>query len=422
MKLETGISNRAALLSKAQYYILLLIIFLLPFSRLAIPPLIVLFVAIWLVSGNLKEKLTGVFKNKIGILLVSFYLLHLLGMFYTSTYNEGWFDLEVKFSLVLFPLLIFGSPVFFKNNFFSFLWCFVLGNLVASLICLFYGIYQSVFAGRSFPTYYEISLFLHTSYAAMYVSFAMSILIFFLFINKIPNLKYKNLPFSNLLIFFATVTIFCVMIYLYSSRAGFVSGIIVLLFAVVYYLFQKKVKWYLILFAGIGIAGILFQIVKQNPRFEVLAHFFKNPQNINYQSKENAVIRYLIDLEAMELIRENYLFGVGTGDVKSALMERYKTKNFTEAWQDKLNVHNQYLETFVGLGIIGFLTLIIMTGLPFYMGWKQKNILLMLFSIIIFINFMFDSMFNMQFGVVFYSFFNSLLLVNVIESSTKTMN
>ena len=101
--------------------------------------------------------------------------------------------------------------------------------------------------------------------------------------------------------------------------------------------------------------------------------------------------------------------GVGTGDVKDVLLQKYQEKGITNAYLLRLNAHNQYLQTTIALGILGLLVVLGCLFLPLYEALRQKNILVFLFILIVAFNLLVESMFERQAGIVFYSFFNALL-------------
>ena len=119
--------------------------------------------------------------------------------------------------------------------------------------------------------------------------------------------------------------------------------------------------------------------------------------------------RLLIWWYSFEITNDNLLFGVGTGDVKDKLLDKYREKQMYNALGLKLNAHNQYLETTLALGVIGLIVLLLILVLPAMYGMERKHYLLLIFLILIAFNFLFESMLETQAGVVFYAFFNAYL-------------
>ena len=63
--------------------------------------------AVWLFMGDpVREKLRRLFHNPIAWVVLSVYLMHLVGLLYTSNFGYAFLDLKLKLPLVVFPLLL----------------------------------------------------------------------------------------------------------------------------------------------------------------------------------------------------------------------------------------------------------------------------------------------------------------------------
>jgi O-antigen ligase len=113
---------------------------------------------------------------------------------------------------------------------------------------------------------------------------------------------------------------------------------------------------------------------------------------------------------SVKLLKDNYRFGMGNGDVRDALSEKYFELGYEKPAMLRLNSHNQYLETFLTIGIPGFITLLIMLFAPVLFSKGPYDFLIKTFIFIIAVNFLFESMLNTQAGVIFFFFFYSLLI------------
>jgi O-antigen ligase len=89
----------------------------------------------------------------------------------------------------------------------------------------------------------------------------------------------------------------------------------------------------------------------------------------------------------------------------------YTDKNIVYALNPLINVHNQFIETYLGLGLFGLSCLIIMLFSLLYYGIRNKYLLPIMFAVIIFFNFNFESMLNTQAGVFFFAFFFCLSFI-----------
>jgi O-antigen ligase len=134
-----------------------------------------------------------------------------------------------------------------------------------------------------------------------------------------------------------------------------------------------------------------------------------NADNIDKTSSESNAVRILVWRAASQAFAESGLWGYGTGDVKDELFSRYEQNGYSGALEHKLNAHNQFLQTGIALGWIGFLLLLLTIILPLLTCWKQKNFLFVGFIVMIGINLLTESMLEAEAGVIFIAFFQSLL-------------
>ena len=134
-----------------------------------------------------------------------------------------------------------------------------------------------------------------------------------------------------------------------------------------------------------------------------------NKNDVN--TADGTVQRMEIWKISLEIIKENFLIGVGTGDVKDELLKHYEEKGMSFAKHYNLNAHGQYFQTFITLGFFGFISLILLFIIPFFQSFKNRNIIYFSFLVIVAFNILVESMFENQAGVVFYTFFNSFLFL-----------
>jgi O-antigen ligase len=120
------------------------------------------------------------------------------------------------------------------------------------------------------------------------------------------------------------------------------------------------------------------------------------------------------------IIKDNCIAGVGTGDVKDELKLKYLEYNLTDAYSQDLNVHNQFLETFMGVGLLSFLVLLLMLFAPVIIALKRGDLLSASFFIIFIVLMLVESTFNSQAGVVFFVFFYCLIVTNLKARITCT--
>ena len=112
----------------------------------------------------------------------------------------------------------------------------------------------------------------------------------------------------------------------------------------------------------------------------------------------------MINLSSLEIIKENPILGVGTGDYLNALLREYDKYNFIAGKKESFNGHNQYLEDYVKVGLLGFITLIVLIIVILKTATKRKSFMLYCAFAIAFMC-LFESFFDRHHGTVFIAFF-----------------
>jgi len=106
-------------LKKAIVVLLVLVAFTLPFKeKLLVNLFIVLSFVAWLFTNPFKKLFTKTKNTSVFLAIFIFYLLHLIGLIYTDNIQEGLFSLEIKISMLIFPLLFYTEVFSAKQNHF----------------------------------------------------------------------------------------------------------------------------------------------------------------------------------------------------------------------------------------------------------------------------------------------------------------
>ncbi|MBK7408542.1 MAG: O-antigen ligase family protein [Saprospirales bacterium] len=121
---------------------------------------------------------------------------------------------------------------------------------------------------------------------------------------------------------------------------------------------------------------------------------------------------------AGSLIAQHPLLGVGTGDFTEKLYETYRSKAYLTPLKDKLNAHNQYLQTAATIGSPAAFFWILCLAWPFAWAWKEKKSRFLWFLVLFALSNLTESMLETQRGTMFYGFFNSLFLAEILKDKT----
>lgn len=376
-------------------------------------PLVIMVMGInWLVSGIWLKTIPRLCSEKWRIqtlLFAALYLLYLAGMLYSTDFNYGWFDLQVKLSLLIFPLIFSTSDltVFTASRIRLLFGAFIAGIIAGSVMLLFHTLVVNVRWGVPDPWYYtSLAWFFHPTYLAMYYCFGMAILL--LYIGSDAS---KNSFILTLLLCLCALYLE-ILIFLLSSKAGvMVLALVQILFLLL--LLHKKTPLYRVVYIFMFLAIVFVVNSRMFPkgfsRFSTADKMISDSRTLATNPEDGTVARMEIWKISADLIRQHFLFGVGTGDVKDVLMESYREHQLYPVYKKKLNAHNQYIQTFLTLGVTGFLLLLAILFKPAWHHLRKGNFLYVAFIVIFAVNLLFESMLEIQAGVVFYAFFNALI-------------
>jgi O-antigen ligase len=130
-------------------------------------------------------------------------------------------------------------------------------------------------------------------------------------------------------------------------------------------------------------------------------------------------IRQAIWTCSMDVVKSNWLFGVGAGDVHQHLQKSYKDHNFEFAYKyNNYNAHNLFIETVIAVGMIGLLLVFMILGRLITLAIKQKNLVFFTFSISFTLLSLMESSFNVHRGIVFFALF-ACLFQNSFRAQSK---
>ncbi len=114
---------------------------------------------------------------------------------------------------------------------------------------------------------------------------------------------------------------------------------------------------------------------------------------------------------AIHIIKNNFWFGIGTGDLSIEYNKAYKEIKSNLKEKNRLRAHNQFLTFFVTFGVFGFILAVFSMLYPAIQNKNMKNNLLLSgFIIIILISMLNEDTLETQAGVTFYIAFYTIFL------------
>lgn len=367
--------------------------------------------------------------SKTLLLPIAFYVLMILSLMWTRDFalSIAGLQKELPFLLVPFAFLVMPKLTMDQRN--RIIEIFSYGMVLYSLVYLAKALFRYTLTGDSAVFFYHelVTLDVNAIYISVFVSFAL-----FYFIN----LKIKT-DFIRIIIGFLTVIVF-----LLSSKSIILIDFLLI---IGYYSFFSKVKksirWLTVTLVSGFLFFSLFFVDQVRERFlleyetafvnntinEKIGNGTGNVYNVSIQQAWNdeqfqanqffpgTALRVYQFRIFTEMIRENgvFLTGFGLEASQEQIQKKAKQYNLYDGYGD-FNFHNQYTQTFAGLGFFGFLLLITMLGVTLKKAYKNKDFVHITFGITMIILFLTESFFCRQRGITFfiilYCLFNSFPL------------
>ena len=396
------------------------------------------------------------------------WVIYLLGMIHTQNVSFGWNQVSKKLGFLLFPVIFVISDMSYMNK--SRLKAIgnslILGCILFFLMNFFHALYDVMFNGASTGRFFDEDLmklyYVHHSYLSMYAS--LGLMFCFMGIFEDTNRKAKII---NIIAYFLLV----VFIILVRSRAGLLWLVLTFVLQFVWLVFIMKKKKAGLIMGGVFVIVVACACVAFPQSVSRITDTIKNLGSEH--SSDHRLVQFKGYKSVME---ENWLFGVGTGDRSDATLEAYykykagivekispemavviddvidnqwyePSENMRKYVYEKavemgkdpdvvvgnlveyqfiryaidreINAHNMFFEALISVGIFGVLLLLAFFVIPLVLWIKNSSFDMLYFSFLMMIGFnmLFESIFEVQMGIIFFCFFNSLLFVMSFKDS-----
>ena len=222
-------------------------------------------VLVWLVDaslpplkggqGGFKDKFSRFCNNKAAVLLVAFFLLHLVGLLYTADFQYAMKDLRVKLPILVMPFVLSSMPPLDRKRFDFVMLVYVLSVFVATLFSF------STYLKHDYEDVREISHFISHIRFCLNIVFCMAIIGYYLVKSRravdpveTPVLKCLNRFLQCFLLLW-----FVYQIYIFESLSGYVIFAAVVVVSAVYaFLRWKKGRGWRI---AVGVSALAVLLV-----------------------------------------------------------------------------------------------------------------------------------------------------------------
>ncbi len=331
-------------LEKTYQYLLIALAFLMPLTVSGANTIVVIICLLWLFSGDYKAKYNQIISSKLMIASIVFYCLHVIGMLWTEDLQWGLHILhKMWYFLLLFPILFNIVQRKYISYYLSAFLLAIALTEIASYLVWFEIIPPFKNATVENPTPFMS----HISYNPI---LAMAIYLVYHNIFIKSNL---NTPKFFLYSFFSiTMTI---NMFITGGRAGHVMYFVMLTILIFQFFSKDKIKALVAVFVIIPL--IFFSAYQTSYIFHQRVDLAVN-NTMNYEFAKNTSVgqRITFAINSWEVIKENPIIGIGTGDFPS----EYKKINQINTPQvpTTTNPHNMYTLITMQLGLIGLVSML----------------------------------------------------------------
>jgi len=375
-------------------------------------------------------------------LLLLPYLILILSLITTDNFNEGVTKLTQMLSMFIIPVIFFLNRSQFTAGrtrivfliFLTSVTLLVLFQIVISLINIDFLLsdlsnrelkrnnlpldtpISDMIANRiklrRFRAFSSNSVDTHTTYQGVWIAFSLFILVQEFLNKKISWLKKGLITIVSLLLL--------VWMLLLSTRMPLLAFLIGVLIMVVIHQ-RNKLKDIFIL-SGIILSTAVLCYAFISPLKlridEIINTKFDLPTSGgDIETYNSTNVRNGIYYCSYLVLKDNFLYGVGIGDVQDELNICYNTEIGAKIYTwTNYNSHNQYLYFFLCAGLLGGLVFLISFVYQMRISLKHGNIIYTNFLLLVGLIFLTENLLVRSDGVIFYAFFSSLLIFNVSEN------
>lgn len=355
------------------------------------------------------------------LILPFYFLLTIIALFYTKNVQSGWAHIERQISLFLIPLMIILTSKLLKPHLSNVLRAFVFSVIVISILCLVVAFFQSLSFGedgiifnaavvRKDKSFFEsnnfggnyffhkhLSLFKHPSYFAIFICFSLFWILRNLF-------KYRTSK-RRIILTVALVIYLMVFLFLLSSRISYIY--LVLTFVLGMIIYFKRLSTRVRLAMVLSLFAFVVATLMLNYRMvNVFRQDISNTPLTELMQRSNSMKRIVVWRLVIQYENKIRIAGTGPGDVYDTLYDYYDRADLTDELEG-INTHNQFLQSYMGLGVIGLITILLLF-VPlcyFKSGYLSDHFQLLLLT---FVFFMVETALQRNAYIVFFSFFQPI--------------
>jgi O-antigen ligase len=411
-----GIRVSVKLLSQILFVLVVLLGIILAFNFPAafiILPLLSLFLT---VSNQHNFSLKALHVSKRGYALTILFAIHLAWFLPTIVETKSFSYLEKTLPFLAFPIMISSTRIDkekLKTIFMIFTYAVIL-SYTLSLLTAIYNYFNSIPRwGRAtdffFHEQFTAGLFnIHPTYYSL-LGCLGTLLVF-----QIETKWYR----------FLIVLILTIFIILINARITILIQVLLIFSFLLKYIYQgftlrklgitTAIIVFILFF--IKITSSIYDYPHRKMMMDLTSSWNRSYATDISDGDGGLVTRFAIWRSAIEIIKNNPLFGVGLDREKEFLASEFKKKDVPFLIVNSNNAHNQGLSYLISLGLVGVILLCLFFFILLKDAYSKKCWFYFEFLSIFIIVSMTESIFNRGLGISIFAFFNSLLILKYVNN------
>jgi O-antigen ligase len=359
-------------------------------------------------------------------LLVLFYVLMVLSLTWTIDSKLTSSALVKGLSFVLIPVCFFLNPPLSEEKKDSIIKYYSYAFFGYSIFYLIKALIRFLITNDSSVFFYHelVTFDVNAIHVSVYIAIA-----FFWFLNKKEKTNLDKI---------ALIALF-ILLFLLSSKNIIIVFLLLLGISVLFVLKMKTRKLYVVLGLGILMGIVFFGKIKDRFLIEIQSN--QSSGKINSEISGQTGLVYNVSIKEAwtknqfqpndyfpgtalrvyqariftEIIQEDdrILTGYGVNATDEKIKQKRIEHNLYHEY-DKFNFHNQYIQIFAELGVVGFVLLVLILWINLKNAIKTKHFVHFSFAILMISLFLTESFLSRQRGIVFF-----MLLFCLFNSKTE---
>lgn len=403
--------NNKDLLTLWMNNLLVLYSFLLPISQTIKATIFSFMVLLFVIRGDILKHMKESLSNKVVRSFAYLFVIYVVGMFWTENFQEGLGAIKsIKYGLylIIFYVIIDGRYID------KVVAAFILGMLVSELTS--YGMMLGIMPWKLEKfgiLFYQAASIGDPSPFLNHIHYGVALAFVVILLLQKAIFTTPSIPLKIMMLLFsisATVNIFVT-----GGRTGYITFLLLILVLSIFYLRKLTLVFLMLLPLVFTVAyntSEQFNARVVETKKNIINLYSDNP-NLNTSIGTRVGIYYY----ALHIIKDNPIFGVGTGDSMDKIHEITPEKWTAIKFQS--HEHNQYLSVLVKLGLIGLMVFLNIYYQIFRFKQNDKDLrFIMIFSTLAIAFGILTTQFNLRF---FMPLWVVMLAVTLINRERKTI-